>query len=215
MEGTIGEMKVFAGNFAPQNWMECNGALLSISQYQTLFSIIRTTYGGNGSSTFALPNLNGRTLIGRGKTPGQDTDWNLGQTTGAEAQTISLNQMPSHNHSSTLNLGKVDSTSSISGSVDARMVVNGGNADTEGATGRYLAGADGVSIYSDSKTLGTTLATDAIYTTNNLTVSVDVSIPSPSMNIGYAGGSQPLNIMQPSLVGMWIICFNGIYPTRS
>ena len=70
MDGTIGEIRMFAGNFAPRNWAFCAGQLLSISQNTALFSILGTTYGGNGQTTFGLPDLRGRVPVGAGTGPG-------------------------------------------------------------------------------------------------------------------------------------------------
>jgi microcystin-dependent protein len=83
---------MFGGNFAPANWMFCNGQLLPISQYETLFNLIGTTYGGDGQSTFALPDLRGRFPLHQG------SEFPLGQIAGAETVTLTLNQIPQHSH---------------------------------------------------------------------------------------------------------------------
>ncbi len=93
----IGEIKMFAGNFAPRGWALCDGQLLSISQYTALFSILGTTYGGDGRTTFALPDLRGRTPIHAGRGPGLSTR-QLGQNGGEENHTLTINEMPSHTH---------------------------------------------------------------------------------------------------------------------
>ena len=82
-EKMIGEVRMFAGTFAPRGWFLCQGQLLSINQYTTLFSVIGTTYGGDGRTTFALPDLRGRTPMGVGKGPGL-TPTNLGENKGRE-----------------------------------------------------------------------------------------------------------------------------------
>lgn len=96
-EGFIGEIKMFGGNFAPRSWALCEGQLLAISQNQALFSILGTTYGGDGRTTFALPDLRGRTAIGPGNGPGLSSR-QLGAKGGVERVTLSASQMPSHNH---------------------------------------------------------------------------------------------------------------------
>jgi len=93
----IGEIRLFAGNFAPRGWALCQGQLLSISQNNALFSILGTTYGGDGRTTFALPDLRGRVPIGNGQGPGL-TNVTLGRKSGTENITISTSQLPSHNH---------------------------------------------------------------------------------------------------------------------
>ena len=88
----VGEIRMFAGNFAPAGWMFCEGQLLPISEYETLFNLIGTTYGGDGQSTFALPDLRGRLPVhfGNGLT--------LAETGGAESITVTVSQMPAHSH---------------------------------------------------------------------------------------------------------------------
>ncbi len=93
----IGTIIMFAGNFAPRGWALCNGQLLAISQNQALFSILGTTYGGNGTTTFALPNLQSRVPIHAGQGPGL-SPYVLGQTAGVENVTLLTNNMPTHNH---------------------------------------------------------------------------------------------------------------------
>jgi len=88
----VGEIRMFAGNFAPAGWMFCEGQLLPISEYETLFNLIGTTYGGDGQSTFALPDLRGRLPIHMGN------GFILAETGGVEEVTLTTNQIPIHNH---------------------------------------------------------------------------------------------------------------------
>ncbi|MCX4248096.1 phage tail protein [Paraliomyxa miuraensis] len=97
MEPFIGQIIMFAGNFAPRGWALCDGQLLPISQNQALFSILGTTYGGDGRTTFALPDLRGRASLHAGSGPGL-TPRSLGQKSGEETVTLTVNQMPSHGH---------------------------------------------------------------------------------------------------------------------
>jgi microcystin-dependent protein len=97
MEGTIGEIRMFAGTFAPKNWAMCQNQIIAISTNSALFSILGTTYGGNGQTTFALPDFRGRTAIGTGNGPGL-TPYTLGQMGGNENTTLLISNMPSHNH---------------------------------------------------------------------------------------------------------------------
>jgi microcystin-dependent protein len=113
----IGEIRMFGGNFAPRQWALCDGQLLSIAQYQALFSLLGTTYGGNGVSTFALPNLQGRLALGYGQGPGL-SNYALGQTGGSETVTLTTSTMPGHNHSllATTNAGdQTDPTGHLTG----------------------------------------------------------------------------------------------------
>ncbi|MBS1797257.1 MAG: phage tail protein [Acidobacteria bacterium] len=102
----IGEIRMFGGNYAPVNWALCNGQLIPISQNTALFSILGTMYGGNGTSTFALPNLQGRAPVMAGQGPGL-TPRSVGETGGSSAVTLNSTQLPVHNHTipSTTNAG--------------------------------------------------------------------------------------------------------------
>jgi microcystin-dependent protein len=97
MEGVIGYTTLFAGNFAPKNWAFCAGQIINIASNTALFSILGTTYGGNGTTTFALPDLRGRTVVGQGTGPGLSS-YVLGQVGGTENTTINMSQMPAHVH---------------------------------------------------------------------------------------------------------------------
>lgn len=97
MEGYIGSVTLFAGNFAPKNWTFCMGQLLPISQNTALFSIIGTTYGGNGTTTFGLPDLRGRAVVGAGQAPGLSY-YDLGQIGGKESTTLISTNLAAHSH---------------------------------------------------------------------------------------------------------------------
>ncbi len=88
----VGEVRLFAGNFAPAGWMFCEGQLMSISENETLFQLIGTTYGGDGQSTFALPDMRGRVPVHQGN------GFILAQTGGVEEVTLTVNQIPAHSH---------------------------------------------------------------------------------------------------------------------
>lgn len=93
----VGEIRMFAGNFAPAGWMFCEGQLLPISENETLFQLIGTTYGGDGESTFALPDLRGRVPIHMGQGPGT-SNYILAESGGVEALALTTQQIPTHNH---------------------------------------------------------------------------------------------------------------------
>jgi microcystin-dependent protein len=88
----VGEIRMFGGNFAPNGWMLCQGQSLPISEFETLFQLIGTTYGGDGQQTFALPNLQSRVPIHQGN------GFTIGETSGSEAVTLTTQQIPAHNH---------------------------------------------------------------------------------------------------------------------
>jgi microcystin-dependent protein len=93
----VAEIRIFPFNFAPKGWAFCNGQLLPLSQNTALFSLLGTTYGGDGKSNFALPNLQGRAAMAPGQGPGLSLH-DLGETGGSDTVTIFDNEMPSHNH---------------------------------------------------------------------------------------------------------------------
>jgi microcystin-dependent protein len=173
-EGFIGEIRMFAGNFAPRGWALCEGQLLPISQNQALFSILGTTYGGDGRTTFALPDMRGRVVAGTGRGSGL-TDRRLGQKFGSENNTLNTTQLPSHNHSSAI-----------------QAVSDVGN--TNDPTGNYFAN---------------TGLFDNEYRSTGTVVNMR------SGTTGNQGSSQPVNNVQPTIVINYIICLQGIFPSRS
>jgi len=98
MEPFIGQILMFGGNFAPRGWALCDGQLLSISSHSALFSILGTTYGGDGRTTFGLPDLRGRVAMHKGNGPGL-TSRSLGEKSGTESNTLAQGNLPAHNHS--------------------------------------------------------------------------------------------------------------------
>lgn len=96
-EPFVAEIRIFAGNFAPRSWAFCDGQLLPVSQNTALFSLVGTTYGGDGRTNFALPNLQGRAPMHPGRGPGL-TSRRLGESGGIEAVALSENQIPNHSH---------------------------------------------------------------------------------------------------------------------
>jgi microcystin-dependent protein len=96
----IGELRLFGGNFAPIGWAFCQGQLLPIDQNDALYALIGTTFGGDGITTFGLPDLQGRVVIGQGQGPGLSS-YVVGQKSGTETVTLTTGQLPSHNHTLT------------------------------------------------------------------------------------------------------------------
>ncbi len=109
-EPFVGEIRMFAGNFAPRGWAFCDGQLLAVSQNDALFSLLGTIYGGDGRTTFGLPDLRGRIPIHAGHGPGL-SERRLGAKSGAETVTLTVNQMPSHTHTMQASTGAATETS--------------------------------------------------------------------------------------------------------
>lgn len=103
MDGVLAVIICFAGDFAPKGWASCNGQFLAINQNQALFALLGTTYGGNGITTFQLPDLRGRTPVSSGQGPGLP-DYTLGQVSGSEKATLVVNNLPAHSHSGPITL---------------------------------------------------------------------------------------------------------------
>lgn len=104
MEPFIGQIQAFGFNFPPRNWALCQGQIMPINQWQALFSLLGTTFGGDGRTTFALPDLQGRSIAGIGTGPGlSNISW--GEKSGVESLNITVQNLPSHNHTANLRLG--------------------------------------------------------------------------------------------------------------
>jgi len=168
MDPLLGQIIFFAGNFAPRNWAFCDGQLLPIAEYSALYSIMGTTYGGDGRTTFALPDLRGRTAMGQGSNP-TGSSYPLGFMGGQETVLLDGSQMPEHSH-------------------NIRAKEEG---DTDDPNGVYIAGNGQLSFG----------------TTSDVTLN--------QSTVDSAGGNQPHNNMQPYTILNYIICINGIYPSRS
>ncbi|MCG8476543.1 MAG: tail fiber protein [Cytophagales bacterium] len=192
MNGVIGEIRLFGGNFAPRNWAFCEGQLLSISSNQALFSIIGTTYGGDGRTTMGLPDLRGRSAIHPGTGPGLSTRI-LGQRSGTETVVLSVNQMPPHVHAvQTENLKFI---TFVEGFNETGTVSDPAGNMPAATTSGYMYGDD----ESDKK-----MAEDLF--------ALEETIP---FETSKNGGQQPFNNMQPVLGLYYIICLTGVFPSRS
>jgi microcystin-dependent protein len=130
----IGEIIMFGGNFAIAGWAFCNGQLVSIAQESTLFALLGTTYGGDGQTTFALPNLQSRVALHQGQGPSL-ANYVIGQSSGTETVTLTSNQIPAHIHQPVVNL--------VDGTVDAPAVT------VMPAKPKQAAGGNSATLYTD------------------------------------------------------------------
>lgn len=121
-EPFLAEVRIFAGNFAPRGWAFCDGQIISISQNTALFSLLGTTYGGNGQTTFGLPNLRGRAPMHPGQGPGL-TQRSLGEQGGAFTETLTQAELPSHAHAMKYNKTVSGDSNSPAGKLFAKSVV--------------------------------------------------------------------------------------------
>ena len=174
-EAYVGEIRMFGGNYAPAGWQKCDGSLLSINTYQVLYSLLGTIYGGDGVTTFGIPDLQGRIPVGFGQGSGL-TNRVIGEKFGAEMVTLVESQLPTHSHSFTAS------------AADATLPV-----PTAALFGSQV---DNDKIY--------TAATSGNTSTSLATATVQTS-----------GSSAAHNNLMPSLGVTYIICLQGIYPSRN
>lgn len=188
MEGTMAEIRLFAGNFSPKSWAYCNGQLLAIATNTALFSLLGTTYGGDGRTTFGLPDFRGRHPLSTGQGGGLP-NYVLGERTGVQQTTLSLLNLPNHSHIST----------GIP-SVTINMLCNTNEATGTEPEGQYPATpSSGATMYSSAA--DSTLATYDLHPVSNLVA-------------GVSGSSQPIPLGSPYLGINYIICMYGIFPSR-
>ena len=185
----MGTVQAFGFDFAPKGWMTCQGQILNISTNTALFALLGVTFGGNGSQTFGLPNLQGRTIVGQGNST--FGSYSAGQMSGSTQITLLQSQMPMHTHSA---------VASGSISVGAPAYEDVGNVATPGPN-TVLAQPTSGNLYSTEQPSTNMLAGTGTVTGLNV-------------QIGTAGGSQPVSIESPYLVMNYSIAITGIFPSR-
>ena len=186
-EPFIGQIILFAGNFAPRSWAYCDGQLLAISSNQSLFAILGTIYGGDGRTSFALPDLRGRVPVGFGPGSGL-TNRNLGAKGGSQQVTLTEAEMPAHQHA--------EGASTLVSQLRARAGTQA-DEDTPGP-GNVLANIPMVNLYSSS---------DASLQA--------INGPTITSTVVNAGNSQGHENRQPLLALHYIIALTGLFPSRN
>jgi len=180
----LGEIRLFANTFVPYGWFPCNGQVLPIQQYTALFSLLGINFGGNGTTNFCLPNLNGNAAVGAGMAV-TGTEYDVGAMYGANSVTLNINQIPYHTHQ----LVKKNTTG---GGTGAKIPVANANCDLGG-----LSAADGSVGYKSGDNSGT--APDTTFDPRTITAT---------------GGSQAHENRQPFLSVYFAIAWEGIFPSR-
>lgn len=186
MEVFIGSICAFGFNFAPYGWFECAGQLLPISQYTALFSLLGTYYGGNGSSNFGLPNMQGLVAKGQGQGPGLQ-NYIMGEAGGTTTANILYANMPIHTHTFTMTMN-----------VDAQ----GNSGNTNNPNGAYLATGAG-NAYAGTATTGAKMK---VSSSGGVTLNTD---PTGS------AATAPITLVTPTQVMNYCICNYGIFPSRN
>lgn len=180
MDEILGTIKLFAGNFAPKYYAFCYGQIIPISSNTALFSLLGTTFGGDGITTFGLPDLRGRVPVGAGNGPGL-SPIPAGQKAGEQSVTLNISQIPSHNHM--MSVSSADSSQS--------------------------AATNGASIATPGSLSGRTFTATAGF---NMTTP---DVPLNGASILPSGQNVPHDNMQPYLGMNYIICTQGVYPSRN
>ncbi|AMO57235.1 hypothetical protein GZ77_16465 [Endozoicomonas montiporae] len=212
MEFMIGAVMNFGGNYAPRDWTFCHGQLIAIADNQTLYSILGTMWGGDGRNNFAVPDFRSRAPVGSGKGPGL-TFFVTGERAGQELHQLTIAQMPVHTHTATFT-----GTGGTAGDpITATATVNAfdGKGDSDIPHNGYWANAS----------LGRDLTTGGYSSTANTTMAtgaIDIAIEGGgggitggTVDVVANGGSQAFSIMQPILAINYILCTDGIYPSRN
>lgn len=195
----LGQIMQVGWGYANSGWASCNGATLAITQNSALFTLLGTTFGGNGQTTFGLPDVQGRTLIGQGNGAGL-TPYVWGQKAGTENTTISQSQMPTHTHTATV--GPINVTSSFQ-SLSAAATTG------SAAAGSMLANANDIASGGEPQIYAPASAGTAV----NLG-GLRVTATGGTITNGIAGNGQPFSNLQPYLAVWTLIALQGIYPSR-
>jgi len=186
MEEYTGIVKLFAGSFAPRGWMFCHGQLLSAHRFQDLFSLLGNAYGGDGNETFALPDLRSRAVIGAGSGAGTGrTDFKPGDNGGQEKTALDATHLPDHTHTGKIMVSKGQAADNVA--KETSVIASPGK-----GTGRAFDASFGFA--------------DAV---------PDIHLAASSLVIdATAGGGKEFSIRDPYMAMNYIICVEGIYPSR-
>lgn len=200
----IGTIMPWAVPWAPANWTLCQGQVLPTNNYQAVFALIGSTYGGNGTTNFAVPDLRGRVPVGAGQFPGSGgvpptSNRIIGQSGGGESVTLTQAQMPVHTHSATSTGG--------GGTVTLNAYTGPADSSTP-AVGKYLTAASGdfggdavtVKVYGPASGTAVPIASG--------------TLAPPTVTIGNAGGNSPVGLMQPWQCINFCFCLQGLWPPR-
>ena len=207
----LGEIRWVGFNFAPVGWAKCDGQLLSISQNTALFALLGTTYGGNGQTTFALPDFRGRTMVHQGQGPGL-SDRVQGEQGGTESHTLTITEMPAHSHGGGLHSHSIPS-------LGVSIGASSGAATQATAAGNVLATAalaPGGNGNGNNNSKVTTIynAGPADVTLGAGSATVAGATGNASGGSLVEGGGQPHPTMPPFLAANCIIAVQGIFPSR-
>lgn len=211
MEGYLTNITGWGPNWSPRNWASCSGQTMPISSFNAVFSLIGTIYGGDGRTTFLLPDLRGRVPINHGTGIGL-TPRTIGQMGGEETVTLAVAEIPVHNHTVP--------ALSVKGSIDAAVNLGDGTGTLDTGSGQYLAQqtditGTGAKGFTNAAFTPTAPKSTSPVTLGTGSVTGTFSGSGVGSNTGNNGSSQDHYNMQPFTVITWIICLSGIYPSRN
>lgn len=209
-EPYVGTVCTFGFNYCPTGYEVADGHLLQVTQNQVLFALIGNVYGGDGRTTFAVPDLRGRSAVGTGTGAGFPTVI-LGQKIGAASTTLTSNQMPAHTHAANFTPSGASSPVSVSVTLQAASVAGADNSTTPSTTTPYLSasgvGQGAASIW--NKALTTPVNVGGVSATTSGGGSTGGTV-----TVGIAGGNQPFSIQSPALGLTTCIASQGVWPQR-
>ncbi len=206
MDAYLGTIMMCAWNFTPTQYAACNGAILQITQNSALFALLGTVFGGDGTRTFGLPNLEGRTPVNRGQVPG-GTVREFGVPFGQDNMTLTQTQLPAHTHT----IGEKTAGQTVTATASATANANSNNGGMPLPTNHYWAAPNNAG----TQTLGYAPAKNAIMASDAVTVTVTPTFNASNLAIGNTGSGTAFSLAQPSLALNFCICTAGIFPTRT
>lgn len=207
MDGYMGTIMMCAFNFTPMSFAMCNGQQIQITQNSALFALLGIAFGGNGTTNFNLPDLQGRAPVHYGTASGGTTNRAFGVKYGAENVTISGAQLPAHTHA----LNETTAGQTVTATATASVNANNTAGSMALPTGHYWAipanGSNQYPAYNGTRTVS--MASDAV------TVTVTPTFNKANLTIGATGNSAALPVATPSLALNFCICTSGIFPQRT
>ncbi|QPB82201.1 phage tail protein [Pseudoalteromonas rubra] len=203
-EAFTGELMPFVGNFVVREYLPCDGQLVSIGIYSSLFSLVGTLYGGDGRVSFGVPDLRGRSLIGHGKAPDLTYNYQVGMTGGIETKTLTGYHLPTHNHAASAQVP------TINNGVTSSMLVANNNANTPAPNiNAFLGKPQDQSFFVPN-------AFETAQPVGIKGVNVDVhSSAWANVELHNTGQSESIDIRNPVQAINWLICADNLYPPRS
>ncbi len=201
MDAYTGTILAFGFNFAPYNWALCAGQIMAIQQNTTLFALLGTQYGGNGTSTFGLPNLQGSLAIGQGQGPGLQP-YVMGESGGTETESLTIANLPAHNHTTTVTKGGTPTTATLNAVNAATSVLS--------PAGALLGGSHATA----PQYVAAGAATVPMAPTQITAGGGGLGGPLPTVTLAATGQGIPIQITQPTLTVSYCICMYGTFPPR-